>query len=234
MKVAVVGPGGREHALAHAMSRSASVVVSPGNAGMRWAGIDCAPAVPADTDLVVIGPEAPLVAGEADEYRGRGFAVFGPGRDGARLEGSKAYLKAVMHRAGVPTAASRAFTADELTDAETFLRSLPGLYVIKTDGLAAGKGVRVTTDLDEALEDLRAKLSGTSFGPAGTTVVIEEGMTGPELSILAVCDGRADAGGVVLLPPARDHKRVGDGDTGLNTGGMGAFSPVPDAGDDVS
>ncbi len=210
MRVAVVGSGGREHALRHVLGRTAQVV-GPGD----------------DADLYVIGPEQPLVDGEADRLRAAGKLVFGPGADGARLEGSKAYMKQVLADAGVPTARHGVFT--DLEPAVRFLTSLPGLYVVKTDGLAAGKGVFVTESLDEAVEDVAAKLAGSAFGPAGRTVVIEEGLTGPELSLLAVCDGRR----AMALAPARDYKRVGDGDAGPNTGGMGAYSPVADAGPDV-
>ncbi|MEL7206944.1 MAG: phosphoribosylamine--glycine ligase [Actinomycetota bacterium] len=220
MDVCVVGSGGREHALAHVLARSAdSVVVTPGNPGIP--GSVATPPEEIDADLFVIGPEAPLVDGLADRLRGRGRRVFGPGADGARLEGSKAWMKDVLGRAGVPTARHAAFTdADE---AVAFLDTLGDLFVVKTDGLAAGKGVLVTGDRAEAEADVRAKLSGDAFGDAGHTVVIEEGLTGPELSVLAVCDGDH----AVALPPAQDFKRVGDGDAGPNTGGMGAYSPVP-------
>ena len=228
MRVALVGAGGREHALAWALGQTAEVVVVPGNAGMARFGIRCAPTLDGagPVDLVVIGPEQPLVDGLADQLRAQGTLVFGPGADGARLEGSKAHLKQVLQRAGVPTAASRAFGGGEEAAAEAFLRAQPGPWVVKTDGLAAGKGVLVADDVEEAVADVRAKLSGASFGAAGRTVVIEEGLTGPEVSVLAVCDGRTADDAVVVLPVARDHKRVGDGDTGPNTGGMGAFSPV--------
>jgi phosphoribosylamine--glycine ligase len=235
VRVAVVGAGGREHALAWAMGRTAGVVAVPGNAGMARLGVRCAPSLDAagPVDLVVVGPEQPLVEGLADQVRSRGVAAFGPGADGARLEGSKAHLKQVLQRAGVPTAASRAFSSGQEDAAETFLRSLDPPWVVKTDGLAAGKGVLVTDDVDEAVADVRAKLSGASFGAAGRRVVIEEGLTGPEVSVLAVCDGRVADDGVVVLPVARDHKRVGDGDSGPNTGGMGAFSPVGGVPDDL-
>ena len=218
----------RDSALTWALGRTAEVVVVPGNAGMVRFGISCAPTLDAAgaIDLVVIGPEQPLVDGLADQRRAKGNPVFGPGADGARLEGSKAHLKQVLQRAGVPTAASRAYRAGEEAAAETFLRSMDGPWVVKTDGLAAGKGVLVADDVEEAVADVQAKLSGTSFGAAGRRVVIEEGLTGPEVSVLAICDGRTADDAVVVLPVARDHKRVGDGDTGPNTGGMGAFSPV--------
>jgi len=228
VKIAVVGAGGREHALAWALGHTADVVVVPGNAGMARFGISRVATLDAagPVDLVVVGPEQPLVDGLADQLRAQGTPVFGPGADGAHLEGSKAHLKEVLRRAGVPTAASRSFRAGDEAAAETFLRSLEGPWVVKTDGLAAGKGVLVADDVEEAVADVRAKLSGATFGAAGRTVVIEEGLTGPEISVLAICDGRTTDDAVVVLPVARDHKRVGDADTGPNTGGMGAFSPV--------
>ena len=215
----MVGGGGREHALAHVLARTADVVVTPGNPGIP--GSTATPPEEIDADLFVIGPEAPLVDGLADRLRARGALVFGPGADGARLEGSKAWMKDVLGRAGVPTAAHGTFTDAE--EAIAFLDTLGDLFVVKTDGLAAGKGVLVTTDRREAEADIRAKLAGEAFGDAGRTVVIEEGLTGPELSVLAVCDGRR----AVALAPAQDFKRVGDADRGPNTGGMGAYSPVP-------
>jgi phosphoribosylamine--glycine ligase len=223
VKVCVVGSGGREHALAHVLARTAEVVVSPGNPGMAEAGLAITDAPPAEVeaDLVVVGPEAPLVDGLADELRATGALVFGPGADGARLEGSKAWMKQVLADAGVPTAAHGTFT--DVESASAFLETLPGLYVVKTDGLAAGKGVLVTESLAEARAAVASYLSGEAFGDAGRTVVIEEGLTGPELSVLAVCDGQR----AVPLAPAQDFKRVGDGDQGPNTGGMGAYSPVP-------
>jgi phosphoribosylamine--glycine ligase len=219
VKVCVVGRGGREHALAHVLGRTADVVVTPGNPGIS--GSTQTPPEEIDADLFVIGPEGPLVDGLADRLRARGASVFGPGADGARLEGSKAWMKDVLGRAGVPTAAHGTFTDAE--PALAFLDTLGDLFVVKTDGLAAGKGVLVTESRAEAEDDIRSKLAGDSFGAAGRTIVIEEGMTGPELSVLAVCDGHR----AVALPPAQDFKRVGDGDAGPNTGGMGAYSPVP-------
>ena len=218
MKVCVVGGGGREHALQAALAPTADeVVVTPGNPGIP--GSVPAPAEEIDADLYVIGPEVPLVEGLADRLRAAGRLVFGPGADGARLEGSKAWMKDVLAAGGVPTARHAAFT--EVEPALDFLATLPGLYVVKTDGLAAGKGVLVTESLAEASDDVRAKLSGSRFGEAGRRVVIEEGLAGPEVSLLCVCDGR----GAVALAPAQDFKRLADGDAGPNTGGMGAYSP---------
>lgn len=233
-KVCVVGSGGREHALAHVLARSAHVVVTPGNPGICGLSaegyeLESTPAPPheIDADLYVIGPEDPLVAGLADRLRSGGRLVFGPGADGARLEGSKEFMKQLANDAGVPTARWGAFSRTE--EAMSFLRSLPGPFVVKTDGLAAGKGVLVTEDIGEAEKDVTAKLSGEAFGAAGRRVVIEEALIGSELSLLVVCDGvRAEP-----LAPAQDYKRFGTGDTGPNTGGMGAYSPVPIATDAV-
>jgi phosphoribosylamine--glycine ligase len=225
VRVVVVGSGGREHALADVLGRSAQVVVTPGNPGIP--GSVAAPPEELEADLFVVGPEAPLVDGLADRLRAGGALVFGPGADGARLEGSKAWMKQVLVEAGVPTAGYGAFT--EAAPALAFLDTLDGLYVVKTDGLAAGKGVVVTTSIDEAREAVGSYLSGAAFGDAGRTVVIEEGLTGPELSILAICDGQR----AVALAPAQDFKRALDGDAGPNTGGMGAYSPVPVAAADV-
>ncbi|MGH9155325.1 MAG: phosphoribosylamine--glycine ligase [Acidimicrobiales bacterium] len=206
MRVCVLGEGGREHALRHVLARTATVVERTD-----------------DADLVVVGPDQMVVDGVADRLRADGRLVFAPGADGGRLEGSKAWMKEVLLAAGIPTARHGVFTSVE--GALEFLKSMAAPYVIKTDGLAAGKGVLVTESLADAADDMAAKLSGAAFGPAGRTVVIEEGLAGPELSVLAVCNGRE----FVLLPAARDHKRLGEGDSGPNTGGMGAYSPVPGA-----
>ena len=227
MKVCVVGNGGREHALAAALSLSNQVVVAPGNPGMT--GIECVPDPPerVEADLWVIGPEAPLVYGLADRIRARGGLVFGPGADGARLEASKAWMKQLLVSAKVPTASYQLF--DETGPALQYLRATPGPWVIKTDGLAAGKGVLVTSSPEEAELDVRAKLSGRAFGDAGRKILIEEALTGEELSVIAICDGRR----AYPLAAAQDYKSLGNGGTGPNTGGMGAYSPVPFAGDDV-
>ena len=225
MRICVVGSGGREHALALALGRTAEVVVTPGNPGIP--GSVPQPPEEVDADLFVIGPETLLVAGLADRLRAAGRLVLGPGVDGARLEESKAWMKQLLQEAGVPTAGYGAFTDPEA--ALAFLRSLPGPWVVKTDGLAAGKGVLVTDSIDEAAADVRAKLSGQAFGDAGRRIVIEEWLDGPELSLLCVCDGQR----AVPLAPAQDFKRLSDGGAGPNTGGMGAYSPVPIAGPDV-
>ncbi|CAN5540763.1 phosphoribosylamine--glycine ligase [soil metagenome] len=223
MKVVVVGSGGREHGLAVVLGRTAEVVVTPGNPLIPGSVATSVEDLVADgsVDLVVVGPELPLVDGLADRLRAAGVRVFGPGADGAQLEGSKAYMKDLAREAGLPTARYGAFT--EVEPALAFLAELPGPWVVKTDGLAAGKGVLVTTSLAEAEADVRDKLSGESFGPAGHRVVIEEGLAGPEVSVFAVCDGTR----TVCLPAAQDFKRVGDGDVGPNTGGVGAWSPLP-------
>lgn len=218
MKVCVVGSGGREHALAAVLARTADVVVTPGNPGIP--GSTDAPPEEVGADLVVIGPEVPLVDGLADRLRADGHLVFGPGADGARLEGSKRWMKELLAEAEVPTARFGSFTEPDAAIA--FLEDLPGPWVVKTDGLAAGKGVLVATELEEAVEDVRAKLAGEAFGDAGRQVVIEEGLVGPELSLFVVCDGKR----AVPLAPAQDFKRIDDGDVGPNTGGMGAYSPV--------
>jgi phosphoribosylamine--glycine ligase len=239
MLVVIVGSGGREHALALACAADADVVVVPGSPGIEdhdsgiWVSgpvgetqlLDILVAYKAD--LYVIGPEQPLVDGLADSLRARGCVVFGPGADGAALEGSKALLKEVLDSAGVPCATS--VTCRTEAEARAALEDLSEGYVVKTDGLAAGKGVLVTDDLDEAIADAVAKLRGQSFGAAGRTVVVEERLSGPEISVFFVCDGRR----AVALPAAQDHKRLLDDDHGPNTGGMGAFSPVPGVGDEV-
>ena len=227
MRVVIVGSGGREHALADVLGRSATeVIVTPGNAGIP--GSVATPATELDADLFVIGPEVPLVDGLADELRSQGKLVFGPGADGAQLEGSKAYMKELLVAAGVPTAAHGAFT--EAAPALEFLATMSAPFVIKTDGLAAGKGVLVTDDRAEAEAAIHDYLAGDAFGDAGKTVVIEEGLVGPEVSVFAICDGTK----AVALAPAQDHKRIGDGDTGPNTGGMGAYTPLPWADPDLS
>jgi phosphoribosylamine--glycine ligase len=208
--------------LAWALAKSSQVVVTPGNPGIAAHGIPCVatPSTELDADLFVIGPDQPVVDGLADRLRAQGKTVVGPGADGARLEGSKAYLKEFLESANVPTAAYGVF--DDESEALSFLASMTPPYVIKTDGLAAGKGVLVTSDLEEASNDVREKLSGRAFAGAGATVVIEEGLDGPECSLMVLCDGA----NVTPLAPSQDFKRLGDGDVGANTGGMGAYAPM--------
>jgi phosphoribosylamine--glycine ligase len=239
----VIGSGGREHALAWKLAQSPEVddvVAAPGNVGIAEIG-ECLAVRPDDpravadlaervaADLVVVGPEDPCVAGVVDAVEARGRLAFGPRAGAARLEGSKAWMKEVLAAAGVPTARHRTFTADQVDLALEHLDTLQDTWVIKPDGLTAGKGVVVTDSLAIARATVRDYLSGASCGPAGTTCVIEEGMVGPELSLFALCDG-TDASFVGCV---QDHKRVGDGDTGPNTGGMGAYTPVPFATDEL-
>ncbi len=229
MRILVIGSGAREHALLRALHRDPAVRalhIAPGNAGTT-ALATAHPVDPADPvsiadlaeqvqpDLTVIGPEVPLVNGAADELRRRGFAVFGPGAAAARIEGSKAFAKDVMAVAGVPTAAAvRVTTAEAIDDA---LTRCGAPYVVKDDGLAAGKGVVVTRDREAARAHAVAVLD------SGHPVLVEEYLAGPEVSLFAVCDGAV----AVPLLPAQDFKRLGDGDAGPNTGGMGAYAPLP-------
>jgi phosphoribosylamine---glycine ligase len=235
MRVLVVGGGGREHALCWGLARSPQVEqlhAAPGNAGIASVAT-CHPAAAADVDaqlrlaeeldadLVVIGPEAPLVAGLADELRARGRAVFGPGRAGARLEGSKAFAKDLMVRHGIPTA--RAATFSEVGPAVAFVDDLGGRAVVKADGLAAGKGVTVASDRARAVAAIEECLVAGAFGGAGARVIVEEVLEGEEVSAFAL----VDATSMVPVALAQDFKRAGDGDSGPNTGGMGAYSPLP-------
>jgi phosphoribosylamine--glycine ligase len=241
MRVLVVGGGGREHALCWGLARSPQVEAlhaAPGNAGIASVATCHAAAADdveaqlrladeLDADLVVIGPEGPLVAGLADELRARGRRAFGPGRDAARLEGSKAFAKDLMVRHGIPTARAAIFDrADWERDRQkllAFVDELGGRAVVKADGLAAGKGVTVAAGRTEALAAIEACLVTGAFGQSGSRVVVEEVLEGPEVSAFAL----VDATSIVPLALAQDFKRAGDGDTGPNTGGMGAYSPLP-------
>ncbi|MBE6469374.1 MAG: phosphoribosylamine--glycine ligase [Coriobacteriaceae bacterium] len=234
MNILLLGSGGREHALALALAaspRCGELYIAPGNGGTVEVGENVAlaaedPAAVAEfaretsCGLVVIGPEAPLVAGVADAVRAEGIACFGPGAAGARLEGSKKFSKELMDRAGVPTAGYASFT-DEAA-ALAYVREQGAPLVVKADGLAAGKGVIVATELAQAEGAVRSCFAG-EFGAAGATVVIEEMLTGPECSLLAFTDGKT----VRPMSTSQDHKRALEGDLGPNTGGMGAYSPVP-------
>lgn len=231
MTVLLVGSGAREHALAWKLAQDTELVLLPGNAGMAHLGRTVEGVRPTDAgavavvadqlgvDLVVVGPEAPLAAGVADTIRARGIPVFGPSRAAARLESSKAFSKQVMSDAGVPTADARVFEGPG--PALDHLRGSDGPYVVKADGLAAGKGVLVTEDRHEAEAWVERCFDG-GFGEAGSRIVIEDFLDGPELSVFAICDGER----FVTLDPARDYKRLADGDRGPNTGGMGSYSPV--------
>jgi phosphoribosylamine--glycine ligase len=235
VRVLVVGGGGREHAIAAKLRESPLVddlFAAPGSAGIAQVAT-CEPIAAGDVagivdfaereriDLTVVGPEAPLVAGLVDELELRGLRAFGPTRAGARIEGSKAWTKELCRRAGIPTPASETFT--DYQRARAYLDRLEPPIVVKADGLAAGKGVTVAEDAATADQALRASLVDRVFGDAGATVLVEEFVSGRELSVLAITDGAK----FLELPSAQDSKRVGDGDTGPNTGGMGAYSPVP-------
>ena len=237
MRIAVLGGGGREHALIEALATHPDVerlYAVPGNAGtsaravnVPGIGASDAPALAAlveseRIDLTVVGPEGPLVEGVADYFLDRGLAVFGPTAAAARIEGSKAFAKEVMAAAGVPTARSEVHS--DPGDAVAALERFDPPWVIKADGLAAGKGVTVTAEPAGAKAAIEAALVGRVHGDAGARILLEEHLDGPEASVFALSDGRT----VVPLAPARDYKRVADGDKGPNTGGMGAYSPLPD------
>jgi phosphoribosylamine--glycine ligase len=236
-RILVVGGGGRENALGWALARCPGVEqvwVAPGNGGTpELAG--CRQLAIAESDhaallaacrelqvqLVVVGPEAPLAAGLADQLRAAGFPVFGPGADGARLEASKQWAKALMQEAGVPTAGY--WSASSAAEALAALEAQGRPLVVKADGLAAGKGVTVAETMDEARAAIAEVFAGRFGAGEGASLVLEERTHGPEVSVFALTDGER----MVLLPPAQDHKRIGEGDTGPNTGGMGAYAPAP-------
>ena len=240
MKILLLGSGGREHALAWKISQSTKVdklFIAPGNAGTQYVGENVA--LKADDfegikafvlaqgiEMVVVGPEDPLVKGIYDYFKAdealKSIPVIGPSKQGAVLEGSKDFAKGFMQRHGIPTAAYQTFTGETLEEGKAFLRTLKAPYVLKADGLCAGKGVLILPTLEEAERELEEMLGGM-FGGASSRVVIEEFMSGIECSVFILTDGKD----YVILPEAKDYKRIGEHDTGLNTGGMGSVSPVP-------
>ena len=241
MNVLILGSGGREHAFAWKIAKSSScnkLFIAPGNAGTAEVGTNINIEVndfesikefvlTENIELVLVGPEDPLVNGiynffKEDELL-KDISLIGPSKEGAQLEGSKQFAKEFMLRHNIPTAKYQAFTKDNLSEGYTFLESLEAPYVLKADGLAAGKGVLILNELQEAKDELRAMVADAKFGTASSTVVIEEFLDGIELSVFVLTDGDS----YKILPSAKDYKRIGEGNTGLNTGGMGAVSPVP-------
>ncbi|MEN8138485.1 MAG: phosphoribosylamine--glycine ligase [Bacteroidota bacterium] len=241
MNILVLGSGGREHAISWKLSQSSKLsklFIAPGNAGTHDLGINVDISVndfdsiskfviDNNIEMVIVGPEDPLVNGVYDYFKNneqlKDVAVIGPSKDAAQLEGSKEFAKEFMQRHNIPTAAYESFTVDTLEEGYKFLESLTPPFVLKADGLAAGKGVLILDDLDEAKAELKAMLADSKFGAASNKVVIEEFLDGIELSVFVITDGKD----YKILPNAKDYKRIGEGDTGLNTGGMGAVSPVP-------
>lgn len=240
MKILLLGSGGREHALAWKIAQSTKtekLYIAPGNAGTAEVGENVAMkaddfdaiktfALDKGIDMIVVGPEDPLVKGIYDEFkadpRTADIPVIGPSKSGAVLEGSKDFAKAFMGRHGIPTAAYKTFTCDTIDEGIAFLETLKAPYVLKADGLCAGKGVLIVNDLDEAKRELKEMLGGM-FGGASARVVIEEFLSGIECSVFVLTDGKH----YKILPEAKDYKRIGEHDTGLNTGGMGSVTPVP-------
>ena len=246
MNILILGSGGREHAFAKSLSESnkaKKIFVAPGNAGTSSVATNIAinptnfnqvkeTVLQHEINMVVVGPEAPLVAGIHDFFLAdddlKNVSVIGPKKDGALLEGSKDFSKQFMIKHNIPTAKYQSFTSETLSEGKNFLETLQPPFVLKADGLAAGKGVLILNDLNEAKSELEEMLSNQKFGEASSTVVIEEFLNGIELSVFVLTDGK----NYKILPSAKDYKRIGEGDTGLNTGGMGAISPVPFATDD--
>ena len=241
MNVLILGSGGREHAFAWKIANSSScnkLFIAPGNAGTAEVGTNINIEIndfesikkfvlTENIELVLVGPEDPLVKGiynffKEDEQL-KTVSLIGPSKEGAQLEGSKQFAKEFMFKHNIPTAKYQAFTKDNLAEGYTFLESLEAPYVLKADGLAAGKGVLILNDLQEAKDELKAMVADAKFGTASSTVVIEEFLDGIELSVFVLTDGNS----YKILPSAKDYKRIGEGNTGLNTGGMGAISPVP-------
>ena len=241
MNVLILGSGGREHAFAWKIAKSSScnnLFIAPGNAGTAEVGNNVEIGVndfesikkfvlSEAIEMVVVGPEDPLVNGIYDFFQEeeelQNISLIGPSKEGARLEGSKEFAKQFMIRHEIPTAKYQAFTKDNLEEGYAFLESLDAPYVLKADGLAAGKGVLILDNLQESRDELKAMVADAKFGNASSTVVIEEFLSGIELSVFVLTDGDS----YKILPSAKDYKRIGEGDTGLNTGGMGAISPVP-------
>ena len=241
MNVLILGSGGREHAFAWKIAKSSScnkLFIAPGNAGTAEVGTNIDIDVndfgsikefvlTENIELVLVGPEDPLVNGIYNFFKEdkqlMNISLIGPSKEGAQLEGSKQFAKEFMFRHNIPTAKYQAFTKDNLAEGYTFLESLEAPYVLKADGLAAGKGVLILNDLQEAKDELKAMVADAKFGTASSTVVIEEFLDGIELSVFVLTDGDS----YKILPSAKDYKRIGEGNTGLNTGGMGAISPVP-------
>ncbi|MCF8342522.1 MAG: phosphoribosylamine--glycine ligase, partial [Chitinophagaceae bacterium] len=241
MQILLIGAGGREHALAWKMCQSSlfgQLYIAPGNAGTALLGKNIPIAVTDfnamgnfciehNIDIVVVGPEEPLVLGIYDFFaadeRLKHITVVGPSKEGAKLEGSKAYAKAFMGRHHIPTATYREFDSNNFEEGIAHLQETAVPIVLKADGLAAGKGVIITSDRAEAIKEFEQMIQQSKFGDAGKKVVVESFLKGLELSVFALTDGKS----YVLLPEAKDYKRIGVGDTGLNTGGMGAISPVP-------
>ncbi|MFZ4619760.1 MAG: phosphoribosylamine--glycine ligase [Bacteroidota bacterium] len=237
MNVLVIGSGGREHAIVWKVKQSPNVTkiyCAPGNAGIAEIA-ECVPVKTDDLtallqfaktnsiDLTIVGNESPLVLGIVDLFEQHGLKIFGPSKAAAQVEGSKMFLKHFLKRHAIPTAKYETFNQSEFENAKAYVLSTPAPYVIKTDGLAAGKGVAICSTSDEAVSTLKEYFQDKVFGDAGSNIVIEEFMAGEEASVFAMCDGE----GYVLLSSAQDHKRIGDGDTGKNTGGMGAYAPAP-------
>ena len=241
MNILIIGSGGREHTFAYKLAESSlcdQLFVAPGNAGTAAIATNVnlgvtdfdkikELVVAKDIEMVVVGPEVPLVEGITDYFKAdpslQHVKVIGPSKNGAQLEGSKEYAKEFMERYNIPTAAYKSFTSGTLKDGHAFLDTLQPPYVLKADGLAAGKGVLILESLEEAKSELTEMLTNQKFGEASTKVVIEEFLDGIELSVFVLTDGK----NYITLPTAKDYKRIGEGDTGLNTGGMGAISPVP-------
>lgn len=241
MNILLLGSGGREHAIAYKIAQSAKtsqLYIAPGNAGTAACGknVNINPedfeavksfVLENGVKMVVVGPEAPLVAGVVDYFKAdkslKNIAVVGPSMEGAKLEGSKDYAKSFMQRYSIPTARYGTFSKENIAEGISFLRSLKPPYVLKADGLAAGKGVLILDSLEEAEKELSEMLNNAKFGKASSKVLIEEYLHGIELSVFVITDGK----NYKILPEAKDYKRIGEKDTGLNTGGMGSVSPVP-------